>query len=306
MTHHTIHPIKVDGTRRPIPKALTLPILISLTALISACDKSPDKAAEKPASAVQATPAQVAPIFAPIQAVTQSLKATQPNCRGDNCSQANAQRLVFAPPHQWINPLVDAQLVILADGGINETPPQGKTIQARLNEFVQPDPELEGLSVGAYEMDIKSSISDQRDYFLSIALEGYYYTGGAHGSAVQRYLNLDRRSQKTLSLDDILLPQQKEKLKALVYQRFVAWVKSNDMGSDIAEYEKMWPFHLSEEWTLNDKGLVLVYGQYEVGPYVVGMPEFEVAYSELVGIVKPDYRFAVKPIAGMSQPPVTR
>lgn len=299
-------PIMMGGVRRPTKNQLTLISMLTLTALISACDKSPDKAAEKPASTAQATPAQAAPTFAPIQAVTQSLKATQPNCSGDNCSQAKAQRLVFAPPHQWINPLVDAQLVILADGGINETAPKSNTIQARLNEFVQPDPELEGLSVGAYEMDIKSSISDQRDYFLSIALEGYYYTGGAHGSAVQRYLNLDRRSQKALSLDDILLPNQKEKLKALVYQRFVAWVKSNEMGSDMAEYEKMWPFQLSEEWTLNDKGLVLVYGQYEIGPYVVGMPEFEVAYSELAGIVKPDYRFAPQPIAGVSRSAMSR
>lgn len=300
-------PILVGGTHRSTPKALVSMLLIGLTALISACDKSPDKATDPPTKAqTPPTAHAVATVYTPIQAISQSLSAIQPNCSGDNCSQAKAQRLVFAPPHQWINPLVDAQLLTLADGGVNETPPQGNTIQARLNEFVQPDPELEGLSVGAYEMDIKSSISYQRDYFLSIALEGYYYTGGAHGSAIQRYLNIDRRSQKTLSLDDILLPNQKEKLKALVYQRFVAWVKSNEMGTDMAEYEKMWPFHLSEEWTLNDKGLVLVYGQYEIGPYVVGMPEFEVAYSELAGIVKPDYRFASQPIARMSAPAVAR
>lgn len=300
-------PILVGGTHRSTPKALFITLLIGLTALISACDKSPDKATDPPTkSQTPPTAHAVATVYAPIQAISQSLSATQPNCGGDNCSQAKAQRLVFAPSHQWINPLVEAQLVILADGGINETAPKSNTIQARLNEFVQPDPELEGLSVGAYEMDIKSSIRYQRDYFLSIALEGYYYTGGAHGSAIQRYLNLDRRSQKVLRLDDILLPNQKDTLKALVYQRFVAWVKSNEMGSDMAEYEKMWPFQLSEEWTLNDKGLVLVYGQYEIGPYVVGMPEFEVAYSELAGIVKPDYRFAPQPIAGVSRSAVAR
>ncbi|RYZ93971.1 MAG: DUF3298 domain-containing protein [Moraxellaceae bacterium] len=116
-----------------------------------------------------------------------------------------------------------------------------------------------------------------------------FYTGGAHGSALDNYYNLDIKRKKQLTLNDIILPNQQAALHQLVHQQYVDWVSSSAGNPDISQYEKDWPFKLTQNFNLGDAGLLFSYGQYEIGPYVVGMPEFVVPYAQLSGIVKPEY-----------------
>jgi hypothetical protein len=40
---------------------------------------------------------------------------------------------------------------------------------------------------------------------------------------------------------------------------------------------------------LGEQGLILQYGEYEIGPYVVGLPRLVIPFSELQGVLKPEY-----------------
>lgn len=40
---------------------------------------------------------------------------------------------------------------------------------------------------------------------------------------------------------------------------------------------------------LGDHGLILQYGEYEIGPYAVGLPRLVVPYDQLNTILKPEY-----------------
>lgn len=268
---------------------------------LSACQrqdqpKPADEAQQKPIVAVQPTPPASVNTQPAQQKVLQPIVSqrtvSQPNCRQD-CSEATAKLLHFNAPDDWLNPVLDQAMLELADANMSEQASTLKTLDARLQAFVKPDPELTDLHVSPYEMDISAELVDQWRGLLVIGLNGYYFTGGAHGSAVQRYLTVDRQARRVLTLADVILPDQQAKLnqrlQSLFYQAFKVWVRNNDPTVDLKAYEELWPFHLSKQWRLTSEGLVMAYGQYEIGPYVVGMPELVVPYAQLQGLLKPAY-----------------
>lgn len=272
---------------------------------LSACQrqeepKPPVAASPDPASTVAVATVQPIPAVkqepALLQPIVSHRTVKQAKC-SKKCSQASATLLNFKAPDDWLNPVLDQAMLALADANMGEQASPEKTIDARMQAFVQPDPALAGLEVAPYEMQIAAELIDQWRGLLVIGLNGYYFTGGAHGSAVQRYITVDRQARRVLALADVILPEQQanlnQRLQPLFYQSFKAWVRRDDPSVNLKAYEALWPFHLSKQWRLTADGLAMAYGQYDIGPYVVGMPELIVPYAQLEGILKPEY-FPVK------------
>ena len=61
------------------------------------------------------------------------------------------------------------------------------------------------------------------------------------------------------------------------------------LAGSVDEYEQAWKFKLSENYYLGKDGLILQYAEYEIGPYVVGLPRLTIPYSQLQGILKKEY-----------------
>ena len=55
------------------------------------------------------------------------------------------------------------------------------------------------------------------------------------------------------------------------------------------EYEQAWKFTLSDNFYLSSQGLILQYGEYEIGPYVVGLPRLTIPYDQLQTVLKKQY-----------------
>ena len=92
-----------------------------------------------------------------------------------------------------------------------------------------------------------------------------------------------------VKLDDIFLPKQKAQLEAKAHEAFKTWVIDSELATDVAEYEQAWKFKLTDNFFLTKQGLALQYAEYEIGPYVVGLPRLNIPYSDLQGILKPEY-----------------
>jgi hypothetical protein len=253
---------------------------------LTACDrqKPPVESAESsPAPTHQPASSK------PLVVLSKTLTETQPNCQ-DNCAKAIAKTLYVAAPDEWLNATLNKAMLDLADAGISETPAKGQTVAQRLKDFVQPvAAEAQDPSFPAYDMTLAADVVREHGSLVVIGLSGAYFTGGAHGSAVQRYVVADRQAHRILTLKDLILPNQDTALSTLFHTQFSDWVKQDDPNTNVAEYEQAWPFHLAEQWWLSDDGLVMAYGQYEIGPYVVGMPELVVPYAQLKGMLKPQY-----------------
>lgn len=237
-----------------------------------------------------------APVGSPVQgADIPTLKVTVRkadytlvNCQGDGCPDIKITQL--STNQAWLTQFLQQRVLDASSMG-PERATTKRTLQDNVNAFVhesQVDAKERGRPL-SYSMDIDSQFLGQKGRLAQFQISSSSYSGGAHGISVSSYYIFDLKYKKQLKLADILLPGQQSKLHTLVYDQFKAWVEANDATLDMAEYEKTWPFHLTDNFMLDKDGLQLQYQQYEIGPYVVGMPDFSVPYAALKGLVKPEY-----------------
>lgn len=126
-----------------------------------------------------------------------------------------------------------------------------------------------------------------QDYLLSLALEAYADTGGAHGMPSVSYLNIDRRDGRSLALEDLVeLPP--DRLQALLEKHLRLAMELPPLASLKAAgfFEDRLP--PTENIALDPQGLRFTYGAYEVAPYSMGLPNIRIPYAELAPYFTPD------------------
>lgn len=130
---------------------------------------------------------------------------------------------------------------------------------------------------------------------VSLIVLSSLYSGGSHPNSVQVAYNLDIENQRILRLEDVIDPEGTDALAALVRagvdEKFTVIDGGNGLFEDYADtidnsmvYGSMTPY-----WYLNDKGLVIFYNQYELGPYAAGIIKVELPYTKLGGILMKEY-----------------
>ncbi|MTI85465.1 MAG: DUF3298 domain-containing protein [Firmicutes bacterium] len=108
---------------------------------------------------------------------------------------------------------------------------------------------------------------------LSLAVQTYRYSGGAHGMAWKDFYILDTQKGKRLTLQNLF--KNKTNYKALINQEIKRQINAGekmyfegDMGFQTISDNH--PFYVQ------DNNIVFFFGQYEIAPYAAGMPEFKI------------------------------
>ncbi|MEN8321860.1 RsiV family protein [Acinetobacter junii] len=234
---------------------------------------------------------------------TVKLAVTLPECNGNTCPDFTVERLQSNFP--FIDQLLDqeildqlSKMLEIVDADQASSTAQGSEqtnhldVQAQqyANAFIKIDEELKALSSShQISLMIKPKILQSKGTLATVVLNSSSYLGGAHGSTAQRYYNFDLKSQKQVQLNDLLLPKQKAKLDKLAHEAFKTWVIDSKLANTADEYEQAWPFQVTDNYFLGEQGLILQYGEYEIGPYVVGLPRLVIPFDQLQGVLKPEY-----------------
>lgn len=276
--------------------------VLACAVLLAACQpksepkESQDKPQDPPAVQQQAEPV--------LQGETVKIQVKLPECKGNTCPDFTVERLQSNFP--FIDQLLDQQIlnqlgkmleVVDADVPAASTPKNTETkseldSQAQLyaDAFVKIDEELKALSSShQISLMIKPKILQPKGKLATVVLNSSSYLGGAHGATSQRYYNFDLANQKQVQLHDLLLPKQKATLDKLAHEAFKTWIVDSKLATDPKEYEQAWPFQLTDNFLLGEQGLILQYGEYDIGPYVVGLPRLVIPFSQLQGVLKPEY-----------------
>jgi predicted secreted protein len=106
---------------------------------------------------------------------------------------------------------------------------------------------------------------------LSLTVDYYQYTGGAHGITERRPYNIDLGTGQDLALKDLFTSNFD--YRSVINKEISRQIDSNkdmyfegDMGfQGISE---------DQDYYLQDDALVVVFQQYEIAPYAAGIPEF--------------------------------
>lgn len=234
---------------------------------------------------------------------TVKLAVTLPECNGNTCPDFTVERLQSNFP--FIDQLLDqeildqlSKMLEIVDADQASSTAQGSEqtnhldVQAQqyANAFIKIDEELKALSSShQISLMIKPKILQSKGTLATVVLNSSSYLGGAHGSTAQRYYNFDLKNQKQVQLNDLLLPKQKAKLNKLAHEAFKTWVIDSKLANTADEYEQAWPFQVTDNYFLGEQGLILQYGEYEIGPYVVGLPRLVIPFDQLQGVLKPEY-----------------
>lgn len=284
--------------------------VLACAILLAACQpkSEPKESQDKPADppAVQQTAEPI------LRGETVKLQVNLPECKGNTCPDFTVERLQSNFP--FIDQLLDQQIleqlgkildVVDVDASAASVPKTAEDkssldaqAQAYANAFVKIDEELKALSSShQISLMIKPKILQPKGTLATVVLNSSSYLGGAHGSTSQRYYNFDLTTQKQVQLHDLLLPKQKASLDKLAHEAFKTWIVDSKLATDPKEYEQAWPFQVTDNFLLGEQGLILQYGEYEIGPYVVGLPRLVIPFSELQGVLKPEYLPKIDPPA---------
>ena len=196
--------------------------------------------------------------------------------------------------HDWINDITNARINHFV---VNSKPTESASINTRatpaivkaaIDDFASSQfIDMPNDSSGSYNLmatpDYLGHVSD----FELFEINSYVFTGGAHGMPYSEYLIFDASSKKQIQLADMLQTGKKSRFEAQAYAAYKTWVKTVD--NDLSSYEKNWPFTLSDNVTLTDKGVDIRYQHYSIGPYAYGMPVLSIPYSKLGGVIKPRF-----------------
>ncbi|MBJ8420089.1 RsiV family protein [Acinetobacter courvalinii] len=276
--------------------------VLACAVLLAACQpksepkQSQDKPQDPPAVQQQAEPV--------LQGETVKIPVKLPECKGNTCPDFTVERLQSNFP--FIDQLLDQQIleqlgkmleVVDADAPAASTAKStgaksdlDSQAQLYADSFVKIDEELKALSSShQISLMIKPKILQPKGKLATVVLNSSSYLGGAHGATSQRYYNFDLANQKQVQLQDLLLPKQKATLDKLAHDAFKTWIVDSKLATDPKEYEQAWPFQVTDNFLLGEQGLILQYGEYDIGPYVVGLPRLVIPFSELQGVLKPEY-----------------
>ncbi len=111
---------------------------------------------------------------------------------------------------------------------------------------------------------------------VSLAVETYQYSGGAHGGTKVVFYNLDTKNNKQLALSGLF--QDDLDYLSIINQEITKQIAAQiESGKDICYFEGEGGFRsidANHPFYLKDEALILHFGQYEIAPYAAGMPEF--------------------------------
>lgn len=138
-----------------------------------------------------------------------------------------------------------------------------------------------------WKAEITAEVSYEDPHWLSIRLNSYTYTGGAHGYATVRYLNFDKSRGTELEAWELFTDQgdfQRFAENKFRQQEKIPAGKPINSTGFMFEKDR---FYLPENIGLTPEGVTLHYNQYEVASYADGPIELTLPFGEVKKYLNP-------------------
>jgi hypothetical protein len=150
-----------------------------------------------------------------------------------------------------------------------------QSVQAQYDEYMEVKaPE----TIVDWQVSRSAFIIYANQDFASIVVKNEGYLGGAHGFSEEQIFVFEGTDGKALSWDDILSPDSKEVFVKAAEAEFrrARDIKPSETFVEAGFSFENDTFTLSDNFAVTDKGILLHYNPYEVGPYVMGATNFMV------------------------------
>lgn len=133
-----------------------------------------------------------------------------------------------------------------------------------------------------YDLDVSFQTTFNQSCVLSLYFDQYEFTGGAHGNTVRCSETWNLQRGCCMLLRDLFVRPINCKTY-IVEQVNKQIAEQMEAGNDIYfdDYACLTNRYFNERnFYLSPEGVVVYYQQYEIAPYVVGIPTFTIPYSQ--------------------------
>ena len=217
----------------------------------------------------------------------ETLEIHAPNCPSpDECTSVTIRREVFSD-HPALNDAVYEQLLKQLQGSGESGEASLDSLDKVAEKFIADAAAASEISVAQWQLNGDAKKLARRGNILTIVINSYLFTGGAHGMPVSHWLNWDLAEEKLLSLDDVIAAGKEEAFWKLAEEAHKLWLDAQTVNS---EFRQNWPFARTDDFRLTDGGMVLLYGVYTLGPYSMGEVELTLPKEKLAHLLRESYR----------------
>ncbi|NLV22985.1 MAG: DUF4163 domain-containing protein [Syntrophomonadaceae bacterium] len=154
-------------------------------------------------------------------------------------------------------------------------------IEMQAEAYAQ-DAKKNGWEVRPYQLFIDYDLKTNNEAFLSFTITYYTYTGGANGMTVVSCINIDKKANKPIHLED-LFPQGAD-FKTKINNEIIKQIELRSKDKEEMFFEGDVGFKSikdSQGFYLKDNDIVIVFPKYEIAPGFMGNPEFAINLAEL-------------------------
>ncbi|MCY6959188.1 DUF3298 and DUF4163 domain-containing protein [Clostridium brassicae] len=127
-----------------------------------------------------------------------------------------------------------------------------------------------------FQANVDYKVSYNRNDFLSLYVDYYQYTGGAHGSTTRKCYNIDLKTGKVLNLKDMFSENSN-------YKEIINKIVKTEIQKNPEKYFQEDFQGIADEqcFVVEGDDLVIYFQQYEIAPYAAGILEFKIPLSKI-------------------------
>lgn len=161
-----------------------------------------------------------------------------------------------------------------------------ETLTKDAADFAQ-EAKKQGFPLRPYQLWTDYKVTYNKNGMLSLYNDIYEYTGGAHGMTVRVPYNINLKNGNNIAFKDIFKEGAdyrgiiNREISRQIEEKKDMFFPEGDMGfKTIAENQ---PFYVEEG------GIVVYFGLYEIAPYAAGIPEFNIPWTMLKEQLNPEW-----------------
>ncbi|MCC1485469.1 DUF3298 and DUF4163 domain-containing protein [Winogradskyella immobilis] len=129
-----------------------------------------------------------------------------------------------------------------------------------------------------WELHIETEVIYQSEEIITIVVNVYSDTGGAHGNDTIQLLNFNTETGALYDHSNII--NDIEGFKSIAETYFIKSIKNDSESTSISEFFFGKSFQLPENIGFSEDGIVLLYNTYEVSTFNQGFTEFVIPFEE--------------------------
>ncbi|MCL5030199.1 MAG: DUF3298 and DUF4163 domain-containing protein [Bacteroidetes bacterium] len=159
----------------------------------------------------------------------------------------------------------------------------------RYKEFIS-DTSLPSDYKPMWQNSFTTNIIFNSDNILSLENTEFRFEGGAHPITFFNYKNYDLKTGKEISLNNLFKNDFIAELDKIGEKKFRETynIKSDESFEKAGYFIGKEGFHLNNNFSILKTGLRFRFGEYEIGPYVLGAPSVFIPYADIKDLINPN------------------